>query len=333
MSTPVWISLGSNLGDRQQILDQAVESLRQTSGVLVNEVSSYHETRPVGGPPGQGPFLNAAAHLETDLEPGPLLETLQRIENEAGRVRVVRWGERTLDLDILIYGTRFLSSKRLQLPHPRLAFRRFVLAPLAEIAPAIADPMTKRTITELLANLDRKPRLVAIDGTDERTRAIVFDRLVEELPGFGIAQAHLGLLEQVEWEVLDPAISQSTEGKADALRKENWEGESLRVPWIVADYFPDFDILRESLRNLRKEPPKSSDEARAKVDFHREWKRRLMTLTEVALSPTLVVMLPGDPEIPQRPGLTRTPQLWPESDRPEAIVAEVIATCRGIDGL
>src|SRR5436305_11685098 len=104
MATPAWIGLGSNLGDRKGILDAAVAALADAPGVAVKAVSSYHETSPVGGPAGQGAFLNAAAWLETSLDPHQLLAVLQEIEHRAGRVRKARWGERTLDLDLLIYG-------------------------------------------------------------------------------------------------------------------------------------------------------------------------------------------------------------------------------------
>src|SRR5436305_446460 len=104
MATPAWIGLGSNLGDRRGILDGALDALAENPGVAVQSVSTYHETRPVGGPPGQGPFLNAVAHLVTTLDPHELLGVLRSIEDQAGRTRAVRWGERTLDLDLLFFG-------------------------------------------------------------------------------------------------------------------------------------------------------------------------------------------------------------------------------------
>ena len=110
MGTLALIGLGSNLGDRKAILDGAVEQLRQTPELIVRSVSTYHETKPVGGPAGQGPFLNAAAALETTLEPIALLRRLQEIEADAGRVRSVRWGERTLDLDVLLFGDEIIDT-------------------------------------------------------------------------------------------------------------------------------------------------------------------------------------------------------------------------------
>jgi 2-amino-4-hydroxy-6-hydroxymethyldihydropteridine diphosphokinase len=151
------IGLGSNLGDRQATLEGAVAALRDTPGVVVEQVSSFHETEPVGGPAGQGWFLNAAAALETSLDPFQLLKALQEIETRFGRVRTVVWGERTLDLDLLLFGGWIIDTPRLKVPHPRLPGRRFVLEALAEIAPMAVDPVTKRTVARMLADLDRQP--------------------------------------------------------------------------------------------------------------------------------------------------------------------------------
>jgi 2-amino-4-hydroxy-6-hydroxymethyldihydropteridine diphosphokinase len=151
MSTRALIGLGSNLGDRTGALDLAVAALAQADGIVVQKVSRYHETRPVGGPEGQGDYLNAAVAIETTLDPLALLHTLQAIERQAGRVRTVRWGPRTLDLDLLLFGDRVIQTDELQVPHPRMAERLFVLAPLAEIAEEDVDPVTGRTIAELLS--------------------------------------------------------------------------------------------------------------------------------------------------------------------------------------
>jgi 2-amino-4-hydroxy-6-hydroxymethyldihydropteridine diphosphokinase len=148
------IGLGSNLGDRQATLAGAIAALAETPGVIVRRVSSFHETEPVGGPAGQGMFLNAAAALETTLDPFALLNVLRGIETRFGRLRIVRWGERTLDLDLLLFDDRVIDTPELTVPHPRLASRRFVLEPLAEVAPDAVDPVTKRTIAELLAGLN-----------------------------------------------------------------------------------------------------------------------------------------------------------------------------------
>src|SRR4051794_25822954 len=110
MGTLALIGLGSNLGDRKANIDLAIAALSETPGVTVRAISSYHETAPVGGPGGQGAFLNAAASLDTALDPHALLRHLQQMENRAGRVRSVRWGERTLDLDLLLFGDLVLDT-------------------------------------------------------------------------------------------------------------------------------------------------------------------------------------------------------------------------------
>lgn len=125
-----FIALGSNLGEREENLRFAVEHLPG-----LRAVSSVYETDPVGGPDNQGPYLNMVAEIETRLDPFSLLGECRRIEAAAGRERKVRWGPRTLDLDVLLYGDVRIDSEELTVPHPRMWERRFVLAPLAEIAP------------------------------------------------------------------------------------------------------------------------------------------------------------------------------------------------------
>ena len=181
-STTALIGLGSNVGDRRGHLDRALASLAAIPGIELLAASDLRATDPVGGPSGQGRFLNAAARLAVDpaIDPRSLLAILHRIEADAGRVRVARWGERTLDLDLLLFGDRILDSPDLTLPHPRFAVRRFVLGPLAEVAPEVVDPLSSRTVAGLLANLDRRPSLLALDGRSDLLTPILRSSLPDD---------------------------------------------------------------------------------------------------------------------------------------------------------
>lgn len=148
-----YVALGSNLGDRHRHLRGAVASLGATVGLRVVRCSSLYETAPVG-PAGQGPYLNAVVALESELAPRKLLERLWDIERASGRVRSGVHGEaRTLDLDLLFYGSARIFEPDLRVPHPRLHERPFVLAPLREIAPTLRHPVLGRSIAELAVGL------------------------------------------------------------------------------------------------------------------------------------------------------------------------------------
>ena len=181
MGTLALIGLGSNLGDRKATLDDAVAALAGMPGITPAALSPYHETRAIGGPGGQGGYLNAAVLVRTSLGPHALLELLHEIECRAGRARDVRWGARTLDLDLLLHGETFLDEPLLKIPHPRLGVRRFVLAPAVEIAPLVVDVSSGLTIAQLLANLDRRPSSVAIDGPESLAREYLYRSLIREL--------------------------------------------------------------------------------------------------------------------------------------------------------
>lgn len=145
-----YVGLGSNLGDRLASLRQALARLGGLDGCRVASVSGIYESEPVGGPPGQRPYLNAVARLDTDCRAGALLGMLQSIERELGRQAGPRWGPRPIDLDLLLFDDLVVDSPELVLPHPRMAERPFVLAPLAELAPELVHPAMGRPIRELL---------------------------------------------------------------------------------------------------------------------------------------------------------------------------------------
>ncbi len=158
------IGLGSNLGNRASLLDAAIARLGEEPRVEIIARSQFHETSPVGGPAGQGAFLNAAILLRTPLHPAELLGALICIETDLGRRRIERWGPRSIDLDLLLYDDLVLQSETLQLPHPRMAWRRFVLEPAAEVAPEMQHPTIGWTIARLLNHLDKARPYVAIAG-------------------------------------------------------------------------------------------------------------------------------------------------------------------------
>lgn len=158
------LALGSNLGERDRTLREALALLDQTPGIRVSRVSSLLETKPVGGPSEQPDFLNAVAIVDSLLPPRELLEATQRVEQALGRVRKERWGPRTLDIDLLLYDDLVLQAAELEIPHPRFAVRRFMLQPAAEIAAEWVYPINGWTVERLLANLKDAPRRVALYG-------------------------------------------------------------------------------------------------------------------------------------------------------------------------
>ncbi len=148
-----YIGLGSNLDNPQQQVRQALLELDDIPHTRVSAASAWYQSRAVG--PGDQPdYFNGVAQLHTRLESHALLDALQAIENAHQRVRTLRWGARTLDLDLLLYGDQCISSERLQVPHPYLTQRNFVLYPLADIDPQLVLP-TGEVLSELLANSSR----------------------------------------------------------------------------------------------------------------------------------------------------------------------------------
>lgn len=151
------IAVGSNLGDRLANVIAGVAGLASDDGVEILAVSKLYETAPVGGPDDQGAFYNAALLIDSTLPAAELLALLHRIEADRERRRIVRWGPRTLDLDLLVYGDLVSDDPALQVPHPRQHLRRFVLVPVCDVAPELIHPRLGRTMADLLGELPVEP--------------------------------------------------------------------------------------------------------------------------------------------------------------------------------
>jgi len=324
------IGLGTNLGDREANLDQAITALQAIPHVHVWTVSDYYETAPVGGPPDQGPFLNAAVLAEPVLDPLSLLELLHRIEAKLGRERAERWGPRTIDLDLLLYGEEVRRTPEITLPHPRLPFRRFALAPAVEVAPWSIDPLTGMTINELLNNLDRRPSLIAVvaaDPTDQEAvelAAAVHPLLVEKLGGEPLRRADL----------LGTASTDAPAHPRDRLYAEiqtlarrcpaaKWPEESRDDRWLVADFSLDLELRRAGA--MAPDEP-SPAEGRWKMLWNQfTYERAATASASRAVEPTFVVLL-GRSAREVRDQKFPRPVLVPEATDPAGIVAEIDLT-------
>ncbi|MFA6682386.1 MAG: 2-amino-4-hydroxy-6-hydroxymethyldihydropteridine diphosphokinase [Sphaerochaeta sp.] len=145
-----YLALGSNIGDREEHLNTAIEMLSKKEDIKVTRVSTFLNTEPVGYTD-QPDFLNAVVEIQTDLDPYALLETCNQIEQALKRKRVIHWGPRTIDVDILLFGSLILDEEKLTIPHPRMLEREFVLKPLCEIAPEAVHPIKRKRIGELFS--------------------------------------------------------------------------------------------------------------------------------------------------------------------------------------
>lgn len=150
-----YLGMGSNLGDKKAYLDGAIQALNTIKSFQVEKVSKYLVTEPYGGVE-QDDFLNACAKIKTLLSPEELLDVLHKIEKEAHRERIIHWGPRTLDLDILLYDDRVMETEDLIIPHIEMHLREFVLKPLSEIAPNLRHPVYRKTVSQMLKELEKK---------------------------------------------------------------------------------------------------------------------------------------------------------------------------------
>lgn len=147
-----YVALGSNLGDKKTYIEESIQKMNNLKGCRVEKVSDFIVTKPYGNV-GQDDFLNGILLLKTYLDPFTLLNKLHEIENQADRKRTVRWGPRTLDLDIILYDNEIIDCEELTIPHYDMQNRKFVLEPLAQIAPYVRHPVFKKTASQLLREL------------------------------------------------------------------------------------------------------------------------------------------------------------------------------------
>jgi len=161
MSNTAFIGIGSNLGSPQENCQQSIAFLKKIPKLKIIAHSSFYETEPVGLTD-QNWFLNTVIEVTTELEPIALLDALLAIEVIMGRTRNKKWGPRIIDLDLLLYEGQVLKNSRLEIPHPEMTQRRFVLAPLAELAPDLVHPLEKKTIRQLLSELPHDKKVIRL---------------------------------------------------------------------------------------------------------------------------------------------------------------------------
>jgi len=308
------IAFGANLGNRAESLEQACLELSAHEEITVVARSQHYQTSPIGGPAGQEDFLNAAILVDTSLSPQQLLARLQEIEIQLGRRRQQRWDQRPIDLDLLLYDTLTREDDQLQIPHPHMAFRRFVLEPAVEIAPTLVHPTSGWTIQQLHAHLDRAKNYLALVGPAGSGKTDIARAVCEQLGGYLALTSTLPpthdkpevaeeqLIEQRLQEL--ETVSQQIEGATEATRM-----------FAISDFW-----LNQSFAYLQEQLDPAAQE-----HFLAAWE----TTVSQALQPKLRILLEPDGKPTPLSDLAQQPLQGPllrlTDCRPQAVIEEVSA--------
>ena len=277
------IGCGANEGARREQLNQAIDMLRFMPGVRLVDVSQFLETLPVGGPPGQSPYLNAACLIETTFKPAEVLDMLLAVENTLHRSRETRWGPRTIDLDLLLYDDCVLKTECLQVPHPRMTTRRFVLEPAAAIAADLKHPVAGCTIRELLENISDRHLHVAVVGVPgsgapeiaDAVADVTLSRLIHApaplpLSSFGAPNGEQSAIKE---EPVDQLL----------LLSQKYAAPLLKANWPVDPHGTVTDYWIESIR--------LAAQTNSVSDTNKQFENAFATISQETVVPNVILLL------------------------------------------
>lgn len=245
------IGLGSNVGDRAENLTRAVDLLAELPSVQVLARSRWHSTQPIGGP-AQGQFLNAAVAIETSLGAQALFDVMRQIEAALGRQRLVRWGPRTIDIDLLLYGEQVIDTPEMTVPHPRMALRSFVLEPAAQVAADWRHPTIGWTIERLWRHLQTAPPYVAVTGNIATGKSSLAARIAQRDDVRWINE-HVEPRRLAEYYTRAPGrgvpteLEFLTERREQLLAAATGEAAGDAANWWLSDYWFDQSLVFASV--------------------------------------------------------------------------------------
>ena len=310
------IAFGANLGNRVETFERACQQLSAHEEITVVARSQHHQTSPIGGPAGQEDFLNAAILIDTSLSAQQLLVRLQAIETQLGRRRQQRWDRRPIDLDLLLYDTLTLEDDQLEVPHPHMAFRRFVLEPAVEIAPTLVHPTSGWSIQQLHAHLDDAKNYLALVGPAGSGKTDVARVVCEQLGGYPALTSTFRPIHDKPEVAEEQLIKQRLEElETVSQRLESTTGDKATLRFAISDFW-----LKQSFAYLQEQLDPPTQER-----FLAAWKP---TVSQ-ALQPKLRILLEPEgnstrlSELAQQP--LQGPLLRLTDCRPQAVVEEVSA--------